>query len=317
MKNHLFILLASFAFISASAQHKMKRVIMNGDTFYVQEPTRADKLLEKGDLDAAIKEYHKEFRKAPQETAYNFACAFARNNQPDSAFKYLYYDLSVDSFAWGVFSLSDPDFISLRSSPKWIPFRDAEVNNFELHGMVKLNNLQLAAKLWDMQAWDQAYYNEIDIAEKKVGRTSSVVTALWQLKEMINQKNQHELDSIIAINGWPKISDVGHRASGAAFLIIQHSTLELQQKYLPTIKALCEQKEADWESYALMYDRVQVGLGKPQLYGSQLTIDPVTGKITFSPIEDEANVNKRRADLGMEPIEDYAKLFGIKYEPKK
>ncbi len=38
-----------------------------------------------------------------------------------------------------------------------------------------------------------------------------------------------------------------------------------------------------------------------------------TGKNEFFPIEDEANVNKRRAAVGLEPLEEYAKHFGIDY----
>ena len=31
------------------------------------------------------------------------------------------------------------------------------------------------------------------------------------------------------------------------------------------------------------------------------------------PIEDEKNVNQRRDSLGLEPMEEYAKRFGLKY----
>jgi hypothetical protein len=100
-------------------------------------------------------------------------------------------------------------------------------------------------------------------------------------------------------------------------LIIQHSNLELQEKYLPTIKTLCDQKEADWESYSLMYDRIQIGHDKPQLYGSQLHYNEKTKKNEFFPIEDEKNVDKRRAEIGMMPLEDYAAHFGVKYSLPK
>lgn len=83
------------------------------------------------------------------------------------------------------------------------------------------------------------------------------------------------------------------------------------------IKELCLDSEARWESYALMYDRVQISQDKPQLYGSQVRYNEATKKNEFFPIEDEANVNKRRAEMGMPPIESYAEFFGIKYVPKK
>lgn len=300
---------------TANAQWKM--MVINGDTFYIEEPTKGDKCMEKNDVKGAIKEYRKEYKKNPERTAHNFACAFARNNQPDSAFKYLLFDVKNDTFNFGVFALSDPDLISLHSDQRWIVLRDSITTNFQKHRPGYIKNMPLAAKLWDMMAWDQAYYNDIFEAEKKLGRESPIVTALWQFKEFINQKNQRELDSIIKVNGWPKISDVGYRAAGAAFLIVQHSTLELQQQYLPTIKQLCLDSEAQWQSYALMYDRVQISQDKPQLYGSQVKYNETTKKNDFFPIEDEANVNKRRAEMGMSSLEEYGKYFDILYLPKK
>ena len=71
------------------------------------------------------------------------------------------------------------------------------------------------------------------------------------------------------------------------------------------------------QNLALLEDRVLTNQGKKQIYGSQVSIDS-TGQKTFFPIIDEANVNKRRASVGLGPIEDYAKYFGINYVlPKK
>jgi len=52
--------------------------------------------------------------------------------------------------------------------------------------------------------------------------------------------------------------------------------------------------------------------GKNQLYGSQVVYSK-TGEQMFYPIEDEKNVNIRRAKMGLQPLEEYAKLFGITY----
>jgi len=53
--------------------------------------------------------------------------------------------------------------------------------------------------------------------------------------------------------------------------------------------------------------------GEKQLYGSQVVVGPVTKKQVVHPIEDEPNVNKRRATIGPGPIEKYARNFGIDY----
>jgi len=167
-----------------------------------------------------------------------------------------------------------------------------------------------------MMALDQEYYYEIDIVEKKIGINSPVEEALWDQKEKINARNSDELDSIVSVKGWPKISVVGHFASISAFLIMQHSTTERQKKYLPTIKELCKKNEANWEDYALMYDRIEVSENRPQLYGSQAKYNEQTKQNEFFPIDDEKNVNKRRADMNMQPLEVYAQQFGIIYVPK-
>lgn len=53
--------------------------------------------------------------------------------------------------------------------------------------------------------------------------------------------------------------------------------------------------------------------GKLQIYGSQLK-GPKIGALSFFPIADEPNVNKRRAAIGLEPLERYAERFEISYQ---
>lgn len=318
MRN-LFLLAAFFSVFAVSRLHaqKMKMMIMNGDTFYIVEPSAGDKLYEKGDINGAVAAYRKQLKKNPQDSvflAHNFACALTKNGEQDSAFKYLNMDLRHDTTP---FVLTDPDLLPLRRNKSWPDFERRYLNGIKIKYAAVVKDFPLAAKLWEMSARDQAYYYEIEVAEKKLGRNSPVVLALWEAKQELNEGNLAALDSIIRVKGWPKISEVGNMAAGTAFLIIQHSTPELQQKYLPTIKALCEEKEASWQSYALMYDRIQVSQNKPQLYGSQVTYNPATKKNELFPIEDEKNVDKRRAEMGLGPLADYVSQWGIKYVPVK
>lgn len=57
--------------------------------------------------------------------------------------------------------------------------------------------------------------------------------------------------------------------------------------------------------------------GKKQIYGSQIITDPKTGKDTMAPIEDFANVDKRRAAVGLQPLEEYVSQWGIVYKKQK
>ncbi len=301
--------------LSCTQLHAQRTITASdGSQFVIEYYLQGDSLFKLGQYDKSIEAFRKEYAISAMFTSYNLACAFAKANEPDSAFKYLFEDLKFDS---SKYPLTNPDFIGLRGDKRWTEVVSISTNSIAASTPNGIPDLPLAVKLWDMSAWDQAYYHEIFIAEAELGKKSSRCDSLWKMKETVNIENQRLLDSIITVKGWPKNSQVGDYAASAAFLIIQHSTEEKQKKYLPIIKDLCEIKEASWESYALMYDRIQFHEGKPQLYGTQIISDEETHQMKFYPIEDEANVNKRRAEFGMMPIETYAEMMGVKYTPKK
>lgn len=54
---------------------------------------------------------------------------------------------------------------------------------------------------------------------------------------------------------------------------------------------------------AYLTDRVLVNERKPQRYGTQFWT--VNGELEPRPIEDEANVDQRRAEVGLEPMDAY------------
>jgi hypothetical protein len=137
------------------------------------------------------------------------------------------------------------------------------------------------------------------------------------LSEMnaIDKANQARLGEIYAEVGWPTISVFGNKAVEAAFLIAQHSSSATMQKYYVAIKQAVEKGEMRKSDFALFEDRLRMYDGRPQLYGSQVTTDK-TGKQVFWKIEDEANVDIRRAQMGLPPLAEYAKYFkGIDYVP--
>lgn len=276
---------------------------------------KADSLSHAGDMKASIEEHKRVFQIDSLDylNVYNLACLLSIERQTDSAFKYLYYSARLNSTE---LPLTDPDFIPLKDDKRWPVFEDYLVSLIQTKYEHPINDEVYARKLWHMRALDQAYYVEIGLAERKIGRNSSVVYALWKMKESINEQNQKELEGLVSKKGWPKISQVGKHAAGAAFLVIQHSDLEKQKKYLPIIKKLCEEKEADWGSYALMYDRIQVDQNKPQRYGSQVIFNNKTNKYELGTLEDESKVEEWRKAIGMQPLADYLMGWDIKWEPK-
>lgn len=133
----------------------------------------------------------------------------------------------------------------------------------------------------------------------------------------IDSTNLVEVEAIIKKHGWLKKSVYGRRANQTCFLVIQHADSATQEKYLPVMQKSVDEGESSSSDLALLQDRVLMRRGEKQIYGSQVVFD-ADGTPAFYPIEDEMNVNSRRKNVGLEPIEKYAEYFGIDYKaPKK
>lgn len=170
------------------------------------------------------------------------------------------------------------------------------------------------SELERMYAADQRYRGKADSVRKRYGHDSREVRLLWQRQSRLDSLNMVRLEEIIADHGWPERSVFGDKAATAAFLVVQHASLEKQKQYLPMLREATRNGEAEKESVALLVDRVRVREGRPQLYGTQLRRDPKTSQLELYPIEDSAHVEKRRAEMGMMPLEVYLEHFGITQE---
>ena len=134
---------------------------------------------------------------------------------------------------------------------------------------------------------------------------------LMLLMTQEDKKNQEDVIKIIDEYGWLGISQVGEIANNALFLVIQHSSVEMQERYFPLLKESAEKGESRLADMALMDDRIRMHRKKKQLYGSQTT--SVNGKTYVWPIEDAANVDERRKNVQLLPLADYLKLMGLSY----
>jgi hypothetical protein len=278
--------------------------------------SQGEALRNEGDIPGAIAAFEKAFRENPadQKNVYNLACALSINKQLDKCFKYL--SLAVEMEA-SLTPLTDPDLLTARDDPRWPEFENKLISTLNAKRKTPYKDVEYAKALWKLRAWDQAFFVEVGIAGRKIGMKSSVVEALWKFKFMIQEKNQAEVDGLIAKKGWPRVGDVGQEAAFGAYLVIMHSNAELQKKYLPIIKQMCEANELPWFRYANIYDRCQFNDNKPQRYGTHTRYNEQTKSEELYPLEDESKVNAWRKELGMQPLEEYLKQFNIIFRPKK
>lgn len=129
--------------------------------------------------------------------------------------------------------------------------------------------------------------------------------------DSVDSVNQSRLRAIIDEQGWPTAAMVGRDGIAAIFLIIQHAELPFQQEALPHVRQWYEEGAIHGQSVALMTDRVLLKEGEPQLYGTQSEI--IDGEVIVLPLADSARVDKRRAELGLPPLEDYLVLVREAY----
>jgi hypothetical protein len=130
--------------------------------------------------------------------------------------------------------------------------------------------------------------------------------------QYIDSCNQVQVKSMIARYGWMGKSLIGNY-NQVLFIVIQHADSATQEKYFPMLQQSVAEGESNASDMALMQDRILMRQGKKQIYGSQVVYSK-TGDQIFYPIEDERNVNIRRANVGLQPMEEYGKYFGIDYK---
>ncbi|WP_347160235.1 DUF6624 domain-containing protein [Pontibacter chitinilyticus] len=133
----------------------------------------------------------------------------------------------------------------------------------------------------------------------------------------VDKANQQIVASIIEHCGFPSMEEHGHKSVEAAFLVIQHADKRLREKYYPFIKASADRGDIPWSEVALMEDRVLTDRGEKQKYGSQVHKEDGSDAWILYPIQDPANVDKRRAEVSLGPLADYLKQFGIKYKTQE
>ena len=164
---------------------------------------------------------------------------------------------------------------------------------------------------------DQIPRQQLAPIEKEFGYSSAEVYKQWELINKTDSVNTIIVSEVIDKYGWLGTDKISDTASRALFLVIQHADIATELKYIDKLKDAAKTGKAKSSDYALLADRINLHLKKFQEFGSQLGTSK-SGKNVFYPIRDEPNVNKRRQNFGLKPLEEYATFFNVVYTlPKK
>ncbi len=117
--------------------------------------------------------------------------------------------------------------------------------------------------------------------------------------------------------GFMPKSKIGEKAHDGIFYVIQHSNLDLMEKYFPQYDSLAKIGEANRRQAAMMEDRLLMNKGLKQKYGSQAISNEKTGnKMKIWPIEHPEQVDSLRKAVGYKnTVKEQAKEMGAIYDP--
>lgn len=276
----------------------------------------ADSLYNSKDYQNSANKYSEAFKangwKGTSNDRYNAACSWALASVPDSAFFQLDRIATLMNYTNYGHITTDPDLTTLHSDKRWPSLLEKIKQNKE-KAEANLNK-PLVAMLDSIYIEDQKYRQEIDGIEKKYGWESKEMKAHWKIINEKDSVNLIKVKSILDQYGWLGADVVGGQGNSTLFLVIQHSDQITQEKYLPMMREAVKNGKAQGSSLALLEDRVALGQGKRQIYGSQIGRDPETQLFYVSPLEDPDNVDKRRAEVGLGPLSNYVSHWQIKWD---
>ena len=305
---HLILITCILGWFASSAQDLPPE--------YFGHIRKADSLYEAKAYKSSAFMYNEAFKllngRALHDDRYNAACSWALAGYTDSAFKHLLVVVEKGGYSNYQHISTDSDLNSLHGDKRWTYVLQTVKNNKEKVD-AKLNR-PLVARLDSVYAEDQAYRVQLEEIEKKYGWNSKEVKAQWKIISQKDSINLIKIKAILDRYGWLGPEVVGSQGNTTLFLVIQHSDLATQDKYLPMMRQAVKDGKARASSLALLEDRVAIGKGKRQIYGSQIGSDQETQTYYVMALDDPDHVDERRREAGLGPLAEYVSHWKIKWD---
>ncbi len=257
---------------------------------------------------------------ALQQNRYNAACSWALAKQKDKAFAELNRILSGKGILKGwddpaefhEMLIKDTDFDGLKKDKRWAKL--VEVSNQRKKSFEAQLDKNLVAELAKIKKDDQDLRLQLNTIRKDKGLNSAEEKELWKQINSNDSVNVVKISNLIDQKGWLSPAQVGFLGNQTLFLVIQHASLTVQQKYLPMMRLAVQKGNALAKDLALLEDRVAMRVGKSQIYGSQVGIDKDSKSYYLFPVVDPDHLDDRRAKVGLEPISNYLKGFNLNWD---
>lgn len=275
---------------------------------YYHHIKAADSLSTQKRYRESVQHYKLAFKKSDR-CMYHFyaaACAASLANENKQALQWLNHliDLGYDN---AMNLARDSSLLNLQKQKGWKTLMAKAKSKKE-----NIRHPHIQKKLDSMFTLDQKYrFAETEMIGK-YGTGSAEYAAAIRNTRLTDSLNYLVLKKWVEQYGFLGFSEVGRQAANQFWTLVQHSDkhVDFQKYVLAEMKKCVERSNCDPSDYAYLVDRVAVNTKQLQTYGTQMQLNHDSTSYEPKPMMDAANVNTRRAMLGiMMSEEEYINLM--------
>ncbi len=146
-----------------------------------------------------------------------------------------------------------------------------------------------------------------DDAMRRHGADSEAFKKYQEIYRKNHAVNEKKVKAILDTHGWPSRELSGDNGNLTLCNVLQHCDNSVRIHYLPMMRQAVKDKKLEARLLVRTEDRIATEKGELQLYGGQMKYYPATKSFNVWPVFDPANIDKRRAALGLEPIAIFLK----------
>lgn len=234
---------------------------------------------------------------------YNGACAAALSGDESAAFNRLFERVRLYPQWYSDQIGQDKDLQSLHTSPKW----EILCDTLQARKIFIERNYDHALKerLDSIHYRDQTPRHAYLAALRAVPQDTLLIKTRLVEMQRNDSINQIEVFDILDSYDWPSSEIVGG-SNFAIWEVIQHTSLEAIEKYLPLFHKAATNNELNKSFVAMMEDRCDMWRNRPQKYGTQLIQNEKGVKVPYTLLDSE-KVDEWRAEMDLPPMQEYLK----------
>lgn len=157
--------------------------------------------------------------------------------------------------------------------------------------------------------------NIVEVLQNVFDSDQSMRTNGGVINPETDRQNLATVISLIEKCGMPTLEEVDDVQMSAIWVVFQHGDNASRKKYLPLLEKSAKNGDLKATQIAMMKDRTMMMDGEPQVYGTQVTKNG--NEWILYDLENPETVNKRRAEMGFQPLQDYLDRWNIEFDIKQ